>query len=495
MFVSMRPSLIGYLAIACALASCSGVPYPKDTLGAEVLTWIASGELVGAEILIVRDGETYMHEAYGWKDRESGAPMEINSVYSLASLTKPLTALAVLIAVEEGWIELDDPIAEHIPTFRGDARARVRDLLAHSSGDGGKHGAGAYNVYEFQTLEAWVLDWAGTESSAKQGEFAYSNFNYAALGYIVEKTTGIPFADFVTDRVLEPLGMSESHIAFSPDADWVGRVPTSYVWDVESARYEVFWTSSEPQRWDFFPAAFGLWGTARDYAKFVLMWNELSLSDGSHLVSETLLREALRPQSFRDGEAVYGFGWFVDAQRTKEGLPLSFRHSGGDGTLAIGFPADKGVVVYLTQSEVPPNHLGAFRNRIEMSGLFSFPGTDLAWIQGTNLRESPLAAQVRSEYIGRYSGSVPWFEEGEWEAVVKEADGVLKISKGAAGSQVQDHFDLVPLSDDQFTYGRYAEGTVVAVDPPVRIRFRREQGVVVGLDEIIDGQLAFALER
>ena len=481
------------LALLLGLLGC--VPLRAQDIGNEISSWIVNEDLVGAELLIIRDGETLLHEAYGWNDREADTPLQTGLVYSLASLTKPVTALAIVMLVEDGVLSLNDPVSRHIDGFAGDPRATVHDLLAQTSGDGGEHGNGAYNVYDFETLEAWVEDWAGTEATAEYGEFAYSNFNYAALAYIAERAAGIPFGQFVTRRILEPLGMNDSYVSFAPDSSWAGRVATSYTWDDEADRYELFWAPDEPQRWAFFPAAFGLWGTAADYAKFMTLWFDLGVAGGRRLVSEAMARSALTPQGLADGEPVYGYGWFVDPVRADDGLPLSFRHSGGRGTLAIGYPADRGIVLYFTQSEFPPPHHRALSNRIEMSRLFHHPGPDMVWAADTDIREVSLADAQRAEYVGLFRGTVPWLEGEAWEAEVSVEGDLLQLSEGRSGSLLRQRVHLVPLDDDQFVFGHYRGGDLVGVDPPARVRFLREDKRVTKIEISFDGEAGFVLDK
>ena len=473
----------------------SGLPLHAQDVGNEIGSWIANGDLVGAELLIIRDGETVLHEAYGWDDREARTPLRTDLIYSLASLTKPVTALAVLMLVEDGTLSLDDPVSRHIPDFAGDPRATVHDLLAQTSGDGGEHGNGAYNVYDFETLRDWVEDWAVVEATADYGEFAYSNFNYAALALIAERASGIPFGEIVTRRILEPAGMEDTYVSFSPDSSWAGRVATSYTWDEEAGRYELFWRPDQPQRWNFFPAAFGLWGTAADYAKFVTLWFDLGVAGGQRLVSETMLRAALTPHGLANGEPVYGYGWFVGPPREDGGLPLSFRHSGGRGTYAAGYPDERGIVLYFTQSGDAPGHHLAFSSWIEMSGLFEYPGPDMVWVEETNIREIYLTVTQQADYVGLFRGTVPWLAEADWEVEISLRHGVLQMSRGRSGSLPRHRVHLVPIGDDLFVFGRYEDGDLVGVDLPARVKFLREDGRVTRLEVSVGGEVAFVVDR
>ena len=489
----MRLSLVALSLLGMTLAACQprGALDPSLTLEA----WIGHGDLVGAEVLVIRGSEIILHEAYGWKDREAGVPMQTHSIYSLASLTKPVTALAVLMLVDEGALSLDDPVSRYIPDVGGDPRATVRDLLGHTSGDGGEHGSHGYNVYDFATLAEWVDDWAPTESTAEYGQFKYSNFNYAALGYIVEQVSGIELGEFVTSRILRPLAMNDSYVSFSPDSSWADRVPVSYMWSAETERYEIFWTPDQPQRWRFFPATLGLWGTAADYARFMALWLDLGVKDGRRLVSEELVRVALQPQGFLGDEPICGLGWFVDPLRTEEDMPSIFRHGGGDGTLGLAYPADRGIVVYLSQSERPPDHVAAFQNYIAMSGFFSQPGPYMLWAATAEIEAVPLSEGQRSEVTGTYRGTSFRGDEVTWEVEVRTDGGVLELAMGEADLLLRDRVHLVPIGDDTFTYGRYEDGVLVGIDSLTRVKLLRADGAVNAIEVSFAGEPEFLVTR
>ncbi len=91
-----------------------------DRLADEVAQWVAGGEIVGAELLIVKDRRVVLHEAFGWSDREERRPMERNSLFCIKSMSKPFTAAAILMLEEDGKLSLDDPVSRYIPTFTND---------------------------------------------------------------------------------------------------------------------------------------------------------------------------------------------------------------------------------------------------------------------------------------------------------------------------------------------------------------------------------------
>lgn len=320
-------------------------------LGDEIVEWVVNGHIVGAELLIVKDGRAVLHETYGWSDRERDIPVEHNSIWSIKSMSKPFTATAVLMLAEEGKLSLDDPVSRYIPSLAGDARTTIRHLLAHTSGDEGGYGdGGGYDVYYFDSLREWVEDAARRERTGTLAEFAYSNFNYAALGYIVEAVSGVPAGTFTKKRIIEPLGLEETYTAFSPDVPWAYRVSSRYRWSAEAGDYERIWSNKDPQPWAFYAAGFGLWTTAMDYAEFMAMWLNRGRYEGVRVLAEETVEEALEPHGVSNGVR-YGYGWFVEEARGAGAMPHAFSHEGGDGTAAIAFPADDALVIYLTHSQ------------------------------------------------------------------------------------------------------------------------------------------------
>ncbi len=157
-----------------------------NRLADEVAHWVAGGEIVGAELLIVKDRRIVLHEAFGWADREERRPMERNFLFSIKSMSKPFSAAAILMLEEDGKLSLADPVSRYIPTFTNDSTT-IYHLLTHTSGY-----AGLGNTRDFAFLKEWVEDWAATVPTRPFGEYSYSDFNYAALGYVVEAVSGVP---------------------------------------------------------------------------------------------------------------------------------------------------------------------------------------------------------------------------------------------------------------------------------------------------------------
>lgn len=455
-----------------------------DRLGAEISEWIGAGwiyngELVGAELLVIKDGKAVFHEAYGWSDREARVPMRRNSIWSIKSMSKPFTATAVLMLADEGKLSLDDPVSRYIPTFPDDSTT-IRHLLTQTSGYGGDE-----DDYDWTSLRTLVENWAAEGPSEPWGEFLYSDFNFQALGYIVGEVTGTPIDQFTEERIIAPLDLDDTSTGFSDDPIWRARLNPWYRWNEDAGQYDLRWaTNREP--WYFYNAAWGMFSTAMDYAEFMALWMNGGEWQGTRLLSEATVAEGLRPQGVTDETGfwtnVYGYGWFVDDLPAEEGQ--SFSHGGGDGTLAMAFPADDLIVVYMTHSR-GGHHTRAVINRLYMSDLVTHPGLDpeyfpLAWAEEAGVDTVDLTAEQQARYVGTFQTE----EEPATVAVVWEEAGRLHFRYGPEGVKADLLYELVPVGEDRFALGHYEDGGRLAVtdDPPYRVLFLMENGAAQALE-------------
>jgi CubicO group peptidase (beta-lactamase class C family) len=129
----------------CATPEESGLSSEAlDALAAGVRQWVEEGDVVGAEFLLMKDRRIVLHQAVGWRDKEKGLPLERNSIYRIRSMTKPFTATAVFILMEEGRLSLEDRVARYPPSWQNDSSRdiTIRQLLSHTGGfvQGGGHG-------------------------------------------------------------------------------------------------------------------------------------------------------------------------------------------------------------------------------------------------------------------------------------------------------------------------------------------------------------------
>lgn len=170
-------------------------------------------DVAGAGIGVVRDGEILLLRGYGTRNVQTQEPVTADTQFGIASVTKSFTALGVMLLVQEGKIDLEAPVTQYLPEFRlataeATARLTVRHLLTHASGmdrvDAGLTGASI-------TRDDLVKMAASAPLFAEPGgAYKYSNLNTVTAARIIEVVTGQSWEQFTTERILQPLGMTES---------------------------------------------------------------------------------------------------------------------------------------------------------------------------------------------------------------------------------------------------------------------------------------------
>lgn len=174
---------------------------------------VEDGRVAGISFVVTRRGEVVASGAYGFADLENRVPASTNTVYAIGSLTKSFTAAAVLALADDGKLSLDDPLGKYAPSFPEPGRsATIRQLLNHSSGIRSMTSLGprywAQAGREIAPADL-VAIFANEPPDFPPGtDFKYSNSGYVLLGLVVEKASGMPWAAFVTKRLLVPLGLS-----------------------------------------------------------------------------------------------------------------------------------------------------------------------------------------------------------------------------------------------------------------------------------------------
>ena len=216
----MRRPAVAVLVAAC-LASCGkhkaappppldprDLPGSIDRIAAEVL---ASTGVPSASVAAVEGGKIVYVHAYGNARLEPATPARPEMRYSIGSISKQLTAAAILLLAQDGKLTLDDPVGKYVPNLtRGDA-ITIRQILSHTSGYP-DYAPQDYIVPEWEkpvSADALLDRWARKSLEFEPGtRWQYSNTNFVIAGLIVEKVAGVPLVDLLTERVFKPLGMA-----------------------------------------------------------------------------------------------------------------------------------------------------------------------------------------------------------------------------------------------------------------------------------------------
>jgi CubicO group peptidase (beta-lactamase class C family) len=358
---------------------------------------VQRGEVLGVVALLSRSGETHVEKAGDARE---------DAIFRISSMTKPVTAVAAMICVEECLLRLDDPVDEYLPELASRrvltrldgplddtvpaARAiTVRDLLTFRLGLGfgagmwgppgsvpimdalGALGQGAPAPAGVPEPDEWMRQLGALPLAYQPGRRWLYNLGSDVLGVLIARATRQRLEDFMRERIFVPLGMTDT--GFSVPADSIDRLPAHYSTDPASGELVVY--DPPAGQWASPPAfpsgAGGLVSTAGDYAAFaamlagggtyrgvrVLSRASVSLMTSDQLPAEVKAVSGLMPGDFDD--MGWGFGLSVVTRRTQLYDSVgTYGWSGGLGTTWINDPAENLTLILLTQrawtSHVPP---------------------------------------------------------------------------------------------------------------------------------------------
>jgi CubicO group peptidase (beta-lactamase class C family) len=335
----------------------------------------------GAVVLIARGGHIAYAEACGWRDREAKAPIELDAIFRLASMTKPLTSVAAMILAEEGKLQIAAPVAEYLPEFAdrtvgieripAKRTMTVQDLLRHTSGlTYATFGDSAVQMIwrdaqlmtEDQTNAELVTKLASLPLMFEPGTTWEYSMSTDVLGRVVEVASGRDLADFIEARICRPLGLRDT--GFAATGERAARVAEPQIDPATGARPPMR-DVVHPRRWA--SGGGGAVSTAADYVRFcqmllnggeldgtrILAPKTVALMASDHLPPDCAYGETARPRFGALApvpEMGYGFGLGF-AVRTAAGrcpLPGSLGEYFWGGVLGTSFwidPVEQMVVV------------------------------------------------------------------------------------------------------------------------------------------------------
>lgn len=354
---------------------------------------VAKKQVAGTVTLVVRDGQVVYHEAAGSQDVEQGVAMKPDSIFRIASMTKAVVSVGIMMLVEEGRLSIADPVSRYIPAFArttvlGVQNGRVaivpanrpitiRDLLTHTAGI--SYGMGALEPYykaagftqwyfadRTQPMTYWIDTLATLPFEAQPGERWVYGYNTDVLGNVIERVSGQTLADFIAARIATPLKMVDT--AFHVPAEKVSRLAAVYAVGPDGTiSRAIDGTPAIPTlphsgqgayvsgpRMAFSGGA-GLLSTAQDYARFMQMLLNGGELDGVRLLSPTtvtLMTSNHVGTLYQNGALGWGLGFEVVEQTGRApryGAAGEFSWSGAYHTTYWADPAEKLVVVFMSQ--------------------------------------------------------------------------------------------------------------------------------------------------
>src|ERR1700719_2411620 len=219
----MRIRLLAVLFIGIFLSLPFGlaqITASLDSIPARMHDVIVANEVPGAVTVVATGDSVLRMDAQGWADPEHKSFMRVDSIFWIASMSKPITTVAVLMLMEEGKISLDDPIAKYVPELAGlktpdgqTPQITLRHLLTHTSGMGE---ATDEEAKAARTLSQLVPSFASKPLAFEPGsQWKYCQSGILTLGRIVEIVSGKPFEVFLRKRIFDPLGMKDTTLYLS----------------------------------------------------------------------------------------------------------------------------------------------------------------------------------------------------------------------------------------------------------------------------------------
>ncbi|MEX2186642.1 MAG: serine hydrolase domain-containing protein [Pirellulales bacterium] len=355
-------------AIACETVRAAEPPRLPD-IDAAVQRFVEAKEIAGA-VTLVADGDGVRHlGTVGLADVAGEKPMRADAIFWIASMSKPITAAAVMMLQDEGKLSVDDPVEKYVPelaelkTRDGEkVKITIRHLLTHTSGMGEISAAEARRATKLaDVMPLYAARPVGFEPGSKW-QYCQSGINTAAR--IVEVVSDMPFDEFLEKRLFEPLGMKDT--AFYLSEEQLPRLATSYQRTgdtLEESEVFILYGKSPTSR-DRFPAANGgLFSTAADYAKFCQMILGGGQFAGRRYLNSKTVKQMTTVQTgdlktgFTEGNG-WGLGWCVvrKPQGVTEVLsPGTHGHGGAYGTQAWIDPEKKRIYVLMVQRANFPN--------------------------------------------------------------------------------------------------------------------------------------------
>lgn len=414
------------LAVSLALAACAPLGGPRHAhprpagaaapagppahldpaalarMGPRLHADVAAGRIPGAVVMVAQHGQVLYSEAVGVADPKSGAPMRVDSLFRIYSMTKPLVSVATMMLVEEGRLRLDEPIATYLPeyakmrvgvekpgpdgkpvldTVATDRAITVQDLLRHTSGL--TYGVFGTSLVKSEYLKAGVHK-ADRDDAALAATIAKLPLQFEparvweysrstdVLGALLERVEGATLDRILARRIIDPLGMKDTR--FSVEAAAHARIAEPFPVDRATGRAVQLSDIRKPPK--FLGGGQGLVSTAADYMRFAQMLLNGGTLDGVRILSPSTVRymasdhlgPTIRAASLARGAAYspgpgYGFGLgFAVRDAVGEspfaGNPGEFYWGGYAGTYFWVDPRDGVVVVWMMQA---PNERVPYR--------------------------------------------------------------------------------------------------------------------------------------
>jgi len=376
-------------------------------LDALLQEYVNKGWMPGAVALVAKDGKIIYHKAIGYHDAEAKKPLQKEAIFRIASQTKAITSVGVMMLYEEGKILLDDAVSKYIPEFKNPKvldkyqekdstyttvpakrEITIRDLLNHTSGIGyAQIGSPEMNAIYYK---AGVVGGIGVDKILladkmkilgglplfhQPGERWTYGLNTDLSGYLIEVVSGMSLADFFSKRIFQPLGMRDTYF-YLPAAKH-NRLVTLYTEDKDKKMLKAasslplngeFYSDYPNSEGTYFSGGGGLSSTAYDYAVFMQMLLNEGIYNGKRILSPASVRMMTSNQigELNFGGNYFGLGFEIVAEKNAGESPLSPGSFSWGGMFSSSYwidPKEK-IVAQLFINQYPHSH-GEIHNKFK----------------------------------------------------------------------------------------------------------------------------------
>lgn len=349
--------------------------------------YVSRGQLAGGVAMVMRRGKVAYLHTFGRRDREANSPMKSDSIFRIASQSKALTSVGIMMLQEEGKLLISDPVSKFIPEFANSTVAvpkdgggydvvkakrqiTIRDLLTHTSGASYGGGpakdkwdaakiSGFYFSNRDEPIGETVKRMAALPMDAHPGEKYIYGYSTDILGAVIERASGMPLDQFLQSRIFDPLKMKDT--SFYLPMNKIDRLAVVYsAKDGKAERAPVEGTTASQGHYvngprKSFSGGAGLLSTPGDYASFLQMMLNGGQLNGKRILSrksvELMTTDSLLGITFRPGQG-FGLGFSVVKDIGQFGALSSVGEYGWGGAYHSNYwvdPKEQLVVVYMTQ--------------------------------------------------------------------------------------------------------------------------------------------------
>lgn len=313
-----------------------------DAIRNYILSQMIEQSVPSISVAVAKDGKILWEESFGWADREKRIEATPHTMYSLASISKPITATGLMTLVQAGKVDLEKPINDYLGNAK--LRARVGDAKDATVRRVANHTAGLPTYYQFfyadepytrPSMDETILRY-GNLVTAPAETYEYSNLGFGVLDYVISRTSGMSYAEFMRREVFVPLGLTRTSVDIGP-----GLEPFA------ATRYGVDGLPIPFYDFDH-PGASAVFSSAHDLVRFGMFHLKAHLPDQKPILSDASI-DAMHVRTAGTPEYGYSIGFQTS---TKNGYQV-VAHSGGMGgvhTQMQLYPSDKLVIVVLANS-------------------------------------------------------------------------------------------------------------------------------------------------